>query len=263
MPEDNDSVEMFGMSISNVTFEEVCARIAHRVARHDPGFIVTPNVNHVCLNHRDEIFREAYRNAFLALPDGKPVMWASWLFGVPLQQKLSGSDMVPRLTRFAAERGYSVYFLGGSAGTAERAAEILARDNPGLRVAGCHFPPFGFEKDPEASRAAIDAVRDARPDICFVALGSPKQELWMNDCHRLCDVPVSIGVGASFDFISGRIRRAPRWLQEAGFEWLWRLAMEPRRLWRRYLIQDSVFLKLLWQEYFAQRRRRAARGTVT
>lgn len=263
MPEGNDTVEMFGMAISNVTFEEVCGRIAQRVARRDPGFVVTPNVNHVCLNHRDPAFREAYREAFLALPDGKPVMWASRLFGVPLQQKLSGSDMVPRLTRFAAGRGFSVFFFGGSPGTAERAAEILQRENPGLRVAGCHFPPFGFETDPELSAAAVEAVRAAAPDICFVALGSPKQELWMRDRHRECGVPVCIGVGASFDFISGRIRRAPRWLQEIGFEWLWRLIMEPRRLWRRYLVEDSFFLLLLWREYFAQRRRRAARGTVS
>lgn len=260
MAEAIDTLEMFGIPISNVTFEQVCNLIAQRIAVREPGYIVTPNVNHVCLCHRDADFRDTYLQSFLSLPDGVPIIWASRLFGIPLVEKLSGSDMVPKLSRFAAERSFSVFFLGGMPGTAERTAELLSDRNPGLRVAGCYCPPFGFEKDPAAKQAAMEAVRVSGADICFVALGSPKQEIFMRDtCHR-AGVPIMIGVGASFDFISGRVRRAPGWMQQLGLEWVWRLAMEPRRLWKRYLLQDTMFFRLLWNEYFVQRRRRAARS---
>ncbi len=260
MADQIETLDMFGIPISNVTFGQVCTLVAQRIAGREPGYVVTPNVNHVCLCHRDSEFREAYMQSFLSLPDGVPIIWASRLFGIPLVEKLSGSDMVPKLSRFAAERGFSVFFLGGMPGTAERTAEILRQKNPALRVAGCYCPPFGFEQNPVEMDKAIEAIRTSNADICFVALGSPKQERFMRDTYQRTGVPVSIGIGGSFDFISGRVRRAPAWMQQLGLEWVWRLSMEPRRLWKRYLLQDTMFFRLLWNEYFVQRRRRAARS---
>jgi N-acetylglucosaminyldiphosphoundecaprenol N-acetyl-beta-D-mannosaminyltransferase len=252
----DECIELFNVPISPLTFDQVCDRAAHWIEQREPGFIVTPNVQHVCLCDRMPEFRAAYDHAFLSLADGVPIVWASRLFGAPLPQKLSGSDMVPRLSAFASERGYSVFFLGGTPGTAEKAVEILLARHPSLKIAGMYCPPYGFEKDPAANDATIAAVNAARPDICFVALGSPKQELWMLNNYTRLGVPICVGVGAAFDMLSGRIRRAPEWLQNAGLEWLWRLSQEPRRLWRRYLVEDLVFFKLLWREY--TKRRRAA-----
>ncbi|MBI2432324.1 MAG: WecB/TagA/CpsF family glycosyltransferase [Candidatus Hydrogenedentes bacterium] len=254
----SETVEIFEIPISRISFSGVCQAIHDRIERRDPGYIVTPNVDHVCTYHRNDDFRQAYTGAFLVLPDGTPIIWASWLFGRPLPQKLSGSDLVPALCGVAAEYGHSVFFFGGTRGAAERTVDKLKANYPGLRVAGIYWPPYGFEKDPDENQRAIDAVRVAQPDICFLALGSPKQEIWMARHYQDLGAIISIGVGGAFELVSGKVRRAPNWVQEIGFEWLWRLAHEPRRLWHRYLVDDLVFFKLLWEEY---RRRRAAPST--
>ncbi len=248
-----DSVTLFGIRISNLDFDGVCARLDEIIAARKPGFIVTPNVDHICKCYRLPGFRELYGRAVLAFPDGVPIMWASRLLRSPLRNKLSGSDMVPRLCAFAAEKGHSVFFFGGSPGTAAHSAERLKAEYPSLRIAGVCCPEFGFENKPEMVRAAIAEVRAADPDICFVALGTPKQEFFMDRHHEEMNT-ILMGVGGTFDFISGRIRRAPAWMQRGGLEWFWRLLLEPRRLWRRYLWEDLVFLKILVGELFSARR---------
>ena len=254
-----DSIKLFDTAITNLSFEEVCDRIEQHVKSGRTGYIVTPNVDHMCQCYRNPRFRKAYDDAFLALPDGVPILWASKLCGTPLRHKLSGSDMVPLLCEFAARKGFSVFFFGGAPNTAAASAKALKRQHPHLEIAGVSCPPYGFEKDPQSIQAVIAHLRSVKPDICFVGLGSPKQELWLYEHHQATGVPVSMGVGGTFDFISGRIRRAPRWMQRAGLEWLWRLAMEPRRLGRRYLWEDLVFFKLLWRQLRKARQKEAAR----
>lgn len=252
---DPAEIDLFGVHMTSLDFAGVRHRIAERIRQKQPGFIVTPNVNHVCTCERDPRFRAAYVRAFLALPDGMPIILASRLLGTPLRQKLSGSDMLPALCGFAAQEGFSVFFLGGTPGTAERTAQIMSERNPGLRVAGYYCPDYGFEKDPAKLGATLEALRAAQPDICFVALGSPKQEIWMDDHFTDGGACIYMGVGATFDFISGRVRRAPLWVQKTGFEWLWRIAMEPRRLWRRYLVEDMVFFRIFGRELLMRWRR--------
>lgn len=258
MPSDSEEVEVFGLRMTTRDFDGVCDRIRERILARQTGFVVTPNVNHVCICERDPDFRSVYRQAFLSLPDGVAVMLGARLLGRPLRHKLSGSDMVPALCAFAAREGFSVFFLGGVPGTAERSAQIMADQNPGLRVAGYYCPEYGFEKDPETLERANSVVRAASPDLCFVGLGSPKQELWMSAHGESAGAIVYLGIGGTFDFISGRVRRAPRLMQQIGFEWLWRVTMEPRRLWHRYFVEDLLFFEILWREILAQRR--AARG---
>lgn len=249
-----DTVELFGLRISNLSRAEVFQRIGERIERRAPGIIVTPNVDHICRCHSDETFREAYSAAFLSLPDGMPLMWAAKLLGRPLKEKLSGSDMVPLLSEYAAGHGYSVFFLGAAEGVAAEASQRLCRRYPGLRVTGVYSPPLYFERDERENSRVIALLRDSAPDICFVALGSPRQETWMRGHSVASGVPVMIGVGAGLDFVAGRVRRAPVWMQRFGLEWSWRLCMEPRRLWRRYLIEDSLFLALAWREFWKSRR---------
>ena len=248
MKADPDTIQLFDTAITNLPFELVCQRIEERIRNRVPGYIVTPNVDHVCKCYRIPEFRATYEEAFLCLPDGVPIMWAARLLGKPLQAKLSGSDIVPWLCEFSACRGFSVYFLGGRKGAAQRTAETLQERHPSLHVAGYDCPPFGFHADPEIQQRVVDRLREAAPDICFVALGCPKQEYWMRRTSEESGVPIMMGVGAAFDFIAGQVRRAPVWVQKCGFEWLWRLAQEPRRLWRRYLWDDMLFFKLLWRE---------------
>ena len=244
-----ERVELLGIWFANVTFEEVCAAIDQRIGKGEPGFIVTPNVDHVCRCATDPAFREAYSKAFLALADGMPLLWACRLLGRPLWQKLSGSDLVPALSGYAAERGYSIFLLGAAQGVAEAAAKRLSERWPSLRIAGVYSPPLGFYADEEENAATVNRVREAKADICFVALGAPHQEIWMSGNVRECGTPVLIGIGAGIDFAAGRKRRAPRWMQNWGLEWVWRLCHEPRRLWRRYLIADLLFFAIFWREF--------------
>ena len=238
-----------GVPVARMDFQDLCMAIGERIQQRAPGFIVTPNVDHICLFHRRADIRAAYREAFLALPDGVPLLWAARFLGRPLKEKLSGSDLVPMLSAWAAEEGHSVFCFGAAEGVAEKAARKLREQYPGLEVAGCYSPPVGFERDPVENERAMNAIRSASPDICFVALGCPKQELWLLRHSKDLGVPVSLGIGAGLDFVAGKVRRAPRCVQRIGLEWLWRLLQEPRRLWRRYLVEDALFLSLVWRDF--------------
>jgi N-acetylglucosaminyldiphosphoundecaprenol N-acetyl-beta-D-mannosaminyltransferase len=244
-----EQIELFGIAFSNITFEEVRRFVSERVRDRKPGFAVTPNVDHICLRQRNPEFRAAYDNASLVLADGMPILWASRIMGKPLCEKLSGSDLVPLLCEYAADHGYSVFLFGGRDDVPGQAADALLKRHPGLKVAGTYSPPMLFERDPELDAAAVRRIREAKPDICFVALGSPRQEIWLDRHFEEAGVPMMFGIGASLDFVAGRVRRAPRWMQRSGLEWAWRVAIEPRRLWRRYLVEDLLFFKLLWQEF--------------
>lgn len=232
------------------------AAVETMIARGARGFVVTPNVDHVVRYHRDPAFRAAYGAAALRLADGMPVVWAARLVGRPLPGRVAGADLLPALCRMAAARGYRVFLLGGGAEVARRAAERLAASIPGLRVAGTHTPPEGFGDDPGATDRALAAVAQARPDLLFVGLGSPKQELWVHRHWDRLACAVAVCCGAAIDYAAGVRPRAPLWMQRAGLEWLWRLAHEPRRLWRRYLVEDPAFLGIVLREWWRLRVRK-------
>lgn len=238
-------IRLLDMNIDNVTMEEAMDRVGSFVERRSGALVVTPNVDHVMLYQKSHEFRAVYDEADLVLADGVPLMWGARLTGQRLKEKVSGSDLFPLLCARAAEKGWRVFLLGGRPGAAAAAADVLQRRHPRLRVAGTYCPPMGFERDLEANARAIEAVRKAKPDILFVGVGSPKQEYWIRRWRKDLLVPVAIGVGAAFDFLSGQVRRAPVWMQRAGLEWLWRLAQEPKRLWKRYLIDDLPYFYLL------------------
>jgi N-acetylglucosaminyldiphosphoundecaprenol N-acetyl-beta-D-mannosaminyltransferase len=247
------TVEMFGVRFNDLTFDELCARIERHARSNSQSYIVTANVDHVCRCKTDRAFRDAYANAGTVVCDGKPLIWMSKLLGHPLREKLSGSDLVVDLSKFAAEEELSVFLFGAADGVADQAADNLRKRFPKLIIAGVISPPMKFYLDEEKCIEAARAISEARPDICFVALGSPQQELWMSRYHRDCGTTTMIGIGASFDFLAGRVKRAPRWMQNAGLEWVWRLYKEPRRLWRRYLVDDMRIIGIFWRELWRQR----------
>jgi N-acetylglucosaminyldiphosphoundecaprenol N-acetyl-beta-D-mannosaminyltransferase len=158
-----------------------------------------------------------------------------------LPEKVSGSDLVVPVAALAAARGWGVYLLGGAPGVAEEAAARLRR-LCGVRVVGCDAPQISADGECEADRLVIERIRRAAPHIVFVALGAPKQELWISRTLPHIRPAVLVGIGASLDFVAGRVRRAPPWLSSLGLEWLYRLVQEPRRLWRRYLVRDPMFV---------------------
>ncbi len=226
-----------------VTFDQALERIAALVASRRGGCVFTPNVDHVVSAEDDLAFRAAYADASLALADGQALVWAAHLLGTSVPEKVSGSDLVWPLLRRAASASWKVYLLGGAPGAAEAAAERIEREL-GLRIAGVDAPAISAEGGPDEA-SVIERVRRSGPDLVLVALGSPKQERFIRRVLPALRPAVLLGLGASIDFLAGRVRRAPRWVSRAGLEWLFRLALEPRRLAHRYLVKDPRFMAVL------------------
>jgi N-acetylglucosaminyldiphosphoundecaprenol N-acetyl-beta-D-mannosaminyltransferase len=243
------------IAVDPVTLDGAVDAIERLVVARRGGLVVTPNVDHVVIADRREDFRAAYAAADLSLADGKPIVWSSRLLGAPLPQKVSGSDLVLPLMERAAARRWRVFLLGGAPGVADAAAERL-RQRTRVEVVGTAAPTVRVAADEpdQEGDAAADAIRAARADLVLVAFGAPKQELWMHRRKEALAPAVLVGVGASLDFLAGRVRRAPRWVSDSGLEWLWRLAREPRRLWRRYLVDDPRFVAILWRTWRERRR---------
>ena len=243
-------VDLFGIRIDNLTGREAVAAMRELLKDGGRHYVVTPNVDHVVRLQKDPEFLEAYRGASLVMPDGMPVVWASRLLGKRLKQRITGTDLIPEVCRLAVEGGYSVFFLGGNPGVAEKAAENLKRSHPGLKMAGSYAPPFGFERDPAGNEETVRRVNQAGPDVVFIALGAPKQEKWIwRNAGRL-QFRLALCIGSGLDYPAGLARRAPAWMQRCGLEWLWRVGLEPRRLARRYLIEDTAFLAIFFREWW-------------
>lgn len=223
------------------------------------GYVVTPNVDHLCLAETDPALVRAYGDASLSLVDGTPLLWlAKWL-GVPFPAKISGSDLVGPLMAMAAAQGLSVYLLGGVPGVGDKAAQRLVALNPTLRIVGVDSPPLGFEKNPAQQAAVLQKIAAARPNLLLVALGCPKQELWMSQQRHAYAPSVAIGIGATLDFIAGVVRRAPPWMSRSGLEWAYRLFQEPKRMAQRYLVRDRAIVGIAWRMLRAPKSQRLLR----
>lgn len=242
-------VDICGVMLDNVSQKFVLKKIEKHISKREPAYIVTANVDHIIKLQKDEEFRRAYDNAFLALADGAPLVMAAGFLGHPLIERVTGADLLPALCALSAKEGYGVFLLGGkSRGGILLVAKILKKRYPGLRIVGAHSPHFGFEDNPHENEKIVRKIKESRADILFVGLGAPKQEKWICRFKNEYNVPISIGIGVSFNFISGRVRRAPVWMQKIGLEWLWRLMAEPRRLWKRYLVDDMQFFRLVLKQ---------------
>jgi N-acetylglucosaminyldiphosphoundecaprenol N-acetyl-beta-D-mannosaminyltransferase len=233
-------IAMLGVPFDNVTATEAVASIERMVASRRPHYVVTANVDFLVQAQSDVELRRILTEAHLVLCDGTPLVWASRLLGNRLPERVAGSDLVPVLLKVAAEKQYRVFLLGATPDSVEEAAARLRRDHPSLPLAGYYSPPFSdlLAMDHEEIKRR---VREARPDLLFVAFGCPKAEKWIAMHYRDLGVPVMAGVGATIDFLAGRVQRAPPWMQQAGVEWMFRLGCEPRRLFRRYMRDLWVF----------------------
>jgi N-acetylglucosaminyldiphosphoundecaprenol N-acetyl-beta-D-mannosaminyltransferase len=230
--------------IDQVDLPSAVERIRRFLLSGTPHQIVTVNLDFLSIAKRQPGFCEVINGADLAVADGMPLVWASRLQGQPLPERVTGVDLVEASCRLAVELNRSVFLLGAAPGVAAGAARTLQERFPSLRLAGLYSPPFGPLSAEEDERI-VAMIRDAAPDLLFVALGAPRQDLWIHQhLHRL-NVPVAMGVGCVFDLLAGVVNRAPSWMQAAGLEWAYRLGQEPRRLWRRYLLNDLPTLARL------------------
>jgi len=238
--------------LDSVTLDEALDRICQLVRDGNGGSVFTPNVDHVVLAEQVPEFAEAYQRCSLSLVDGVPVLLAARAMGYPIKAKVSGSDLLWPLLLRAQREGHSVYFLGGAEGSSALVLERLARDLPKLRVVGADAPWIDLTAPRDSQLATVEKIRDKSPDLLIVGLGAPKQELWTFRYQSLLGHTVCLGLGASIDFLAGRVRRAPRIMSDYGFEWLFRLALEPRRLAHRYLLRDPLFAKIVLQQVISK-----------
>lgn len=248
-------MNMFDIHFDNFDFDDLLQFMDAAIKSQKPSYVLTCNVDHLMKLEHDALFRRIYQDADVVVADGVPIVWASRLLRKPLKMKVSGSDVLQQLGGAIEERQYRLFFLGAAEGVAEAARQKLLRQFPRMQVVGCYSPSYGFELNVLENELIINMLKEARPDIVLVGVGAPKQEKWIYEHYEHYRAPVSIGVGSTFDFISGTLKRAPTLFQRTGFEWLWRLCQEPSRLWRRYLVEDMKFIKRLLLEMKKEKRR--------
>jgi len=247
----HERVRIGRLPVDRVTFVGALDAVEQLIAQKRGGTVFTPNVDHVVMAEHDAAFCEAYEAATLSLVDGMPVLWASRLLGTALPEKISGSDFVPALLDRAPSRAWRVYLLGGAPGSAERAAQVLAQRN--VNVVGVASPRIEMAAARDSFDAITDAIVRTSPDLVLIGLGAPKQEHFAYSVAERLSPAVLVGVGATIDFIAGMVPRAPAWMSRTGLEWLYRLAREPRRLWRRYLLRDPAFAVVVLRQLFRAR----------
>ena len=231
--------------VNNVNMDEAIQAIENMIASEKKSYIVAINVDVVMKIENDSYLKEITDHADMVLVDGKPLEWIAKWHKRPIKAKISGSDLVPILCKRAAEKGYSIFIIGGKEGIAEKAKHNLEKDLPEIRIIGTYAPPFGFEKDKKELSRINEMISDAHPDILIACFGCPKQEKWIYENYQKYDAKVSICAGATVDFLAGNVNRAPKWMSDHGLEWFYRFLQEPKRMFKRYFIDDIKILKLV------------------
>ena len=246
MAEMIEKINILGVGISAINMNDALQQMEHWIRTKEQHYIcVCPNQT-IMESLKNEELRRILNSAGLATPDGMSVVWSCKLYGNSYIEQVCGSDLMLAFSAASAKRGYTNFFYGGTDRVLEQLAKKLCEMFPGLKVVGTYSPPFRPLTEAE-DKAVIEMINQANPDVVWVGLGAPKQECWMAEHIGRITAPVMVGVGAAFDFLSGQKKRAPRWMQHNGLEWLFRLLQEPRRLWRRNLYHPLFFYNLLLQ----------------
>lgn len=240
-------MKFLNTEVDNLTMNEAVQKIEQLILSKKPSYVVTPNVDHIVKLETDKEFQQVYKEADLILTDGMPLIWISKLKKNPIKEKVSGSDLFPEVCKLAADKEYKVFLLGAAEGVAAKAAKNLKAKYNGLNIVGTYSPSYGFEKKEDEIKQIIQMINEVEPDILAVGLGAPKQEKFLYNYRNQLNVPVALAIGASIDFEAGNIDRAPEWMQRSGLEWFYRLCKEPKRMFKRYLIDDMKIFKIVFK----------------
>jgi N-acetylglucosaminyldiphosphoundecaprenol N-acetyl-beta-D-mannosaminyltransferase len=241
------SIEILGCRVHLVQIPEVIELISHWIEkeREKCHFVVVTGMHGVMEGHKNKKFQDILNSADLFVPDGISLIWTARLYGFHLKKRVSGADLMWEFFKISNEKNYKNYFYGDTVETLEQMSKKLLANFPNLKIVDSYSPPFRTLTQKE-DEEILEKINQAKPDVLWVGLGLPKQETWIFEHKDKLKVPVAIGVGAAFKFLSGKIKRPPEWIGELGFEWLWRFFQEPKRTWRRVLdIPLFIFLVLL------------------
>ena len=231
--------------INNLTMQEAVEAVEQMIVADKKTYVSTINVDVVMKIEEDPYLKKIVDSADMVLVDGKPLVWISKLHGKPLKAKISGSDLVPLLCKVAAQKKYTIFIIGGKEGIAEQAKRKLEKKLSGIQIVGTYAPPFGFEKDEKELDKINRIISDVHPDLLIACFGCPKQEKWIYENILRYDAKVSICAGATVDFLAGNVTRAPRWMSDHGLEWFYRFLQEPKRMFKRYFVDDVKIVGLI------------------
>jgi N-acetylglucosaminyldiphosphoundecaprenol N-acetyl-beta-D-mannosaminyltransferase len=240
-----ERITLMGCQIDNLSMEDTLGRIESFIHSGKPHQHVVVNVDKLVKASRDAELCKIINDCALINVDGMPVVWASRLLGKPLKERVAGVDLFEALMRRAGEKGWRVFLLGAREEVVSKVADTYQRKYPRLVLAGYRN---GYWKGEAEERAVVEQIRDSRADLLFVAISSPKKEQFLGRWQAEMKIPFAMGVGGTFDVAIGRVKRAPRWMQKSGLEWFYRFLQEPRRMFRRYFIEDVAFIWLLIKE---------------
>lgn len=232
---------LLGLPFDAVRLEDAVARIRAAIDQRAPCFVSTPNLNFLIASQKNEAFRKSVIHSDLSLADGMPVVWLAKLMGIPIPQRVAGSDVFEALRNSSGKR-IKVYFFGGPPGIAEQAARQINAERKGMECVGFESPGYGSVQDMSSART-LEKINQSGADFLVVSLGAAKGQAWIEHNLDALDVPVVSHLGAVINFVVGHVRRAPRWMQKTGLEWLWRVKEEPE-LWRRYFNDGRGLLRL-------------------
>jgi N-acetylglucosaminyldiphosphoundecaprenol N-acetyl-beta-D-mannosaminyltransferase len=242
-------INLCGIQIDKYSFNEVVEKITnHAISKGKPEYVVTPNAQHILTLQKDTHFRKIYRDALLVVPDGVSLLWSAQFLKTPLNGRVNGTDLFEQLCAVADKKGLKIFLLGGRPGAVEAVEETLLNRHPNLKIVGTHCPSYGFESQPQELALIKSKIKAATPDILFVGLGAPKQENWIYANYQDIKVPISVGIGVSFELVANMVQRAPMWMQKWGLEWFFRLLVEPKRLWKRYIVGNPQFMWLVFKQ---------------
>jgi len=259
-PADVRRLDILGIPIAMTDYAQAMDVMDGMIARRERGYVCAVAVHAVMVSQRDAEMRAAVTGSSLTVPDGMPLVWAANLLGQNLRNRVYGPELMDRYCGRCAERGHRVWLYGGrDQGSLMQLALNLRRRHPGIEIVGGYSPPFR-PLTSEEEDAIVEQINEARPDVVWVGIGVPKQEKWMARLRSRLEAPVLCGVGAAFDFHSGRISQAPSWMQERGLEWIYRIAQEPRRLLPRYLSYNPAFVLAFARQLVRERLVRRPRG---
>jgi N-acetylglucosaminyldiphosphoundecaprenol N-acetyl-beta-D-mannosaminyltransferase len=251
-----NKINILGVHFSNLNEPELITLLDDRITKAEKTQVCFVPTNSILAARKSQFVMDVYNSADVVMCDGVPVQWASRFLGTPLKQRLTGFDFFPHFIQHCAQKNYSVYFLGAKEGVAKQLAAIYQSRYPGIRVAGFYTPPFAASFSELQNAQMLSAINAVNPDVVFVSLTAPKQDIWIHQQLKQLNIRLAIGVGAAFDSEAGSLKRAPKLIQKLGLEWFYRFLQEPGRMFRRYFIEAPLFIPLVLLQFFSLQRRK-------
>ena len=238
-------VNILGTEVSSISSSDLLDAFKTAIqAKKLIQVAITP-VNSILAAYKNPEVQNAYNTADYVLCDGMPVKWAASFLNTPIVERITGLDLLPNLVAFAANESFTLFLLGASPGVGEKLKEVILQQYPNCKIVGIYVPPFMPVFDATENKKMVDAVNTTAPDIVLISLTAPKQDLWITQNKSQLHPALYVGIGGAFEVMAGLAKRAPKWVQKAGLEWLYRFIQEPRRLFRRYFIEAPLFIPLI------------------